>query len=181
MKIATSPPESHPLFPSNPPVEVEVLSSPPFLKIWLEVQPPSRKWGININAYYRNGNIYRLSSTQLFDRWSRNISPLFITVYPLNVGFDQFIDTQLVCLQCYISLPLKPSENPCFSGFMRGYRNLISGANGLSLNNELCKHLMRPNVLIVNWLPSEWCLTDNLFVINDSKRPWWRKSCKPHM
>ena len=41
------PPEkSHPLFPSNPPLKVEVLSSsPPFwklgLKIWLEVQPPS--------------------------------------------------------------------------------------------------------------------------------------------
>ena len=30
-----------PLFPSNPPLKVEVLSSPPpFLKIWLEAQPP---------------------------------------------------------------------------------------------------------------------------------------------
>ena len=30
-----------PLFPSNPPLKVEVLTSPPpsFLKIWLEVQP----------------------------------------------------------------------------------------------------------------------------------------------
>ena len=28
------------LFPSKPPLKVEVLSSPPFLKIWLEVQPP---------------------------------------------------------------------------------------------------------------------------------------------
>ena len=32
--------KSHPLFPSNPPLKVEVLSSPPlFLKIWFEVQP----------------------------------------------------------------------------------------------------------------------------------------------
>ena len=29
-----------PLFLSNPPLKVEVLSSPPFLKIWLEAQPP---------------------------------------------------------------------------------------------------------------------------------------------
>ena len=29
-----------PLFPSNPPLKVEVLSSPLFLKIWLEVQSP---------------------------------------------------------------------------------------------------------------------------------------------
>ena len=27
-------------FPSNPPLKVEALSSPPFLKIWLEAQPP---------------------------------------------------------------------------------------------------------------------------------------------
>ena len=33
------------LFPSNPPLKVEVLSSPSFLKIWLEAQPPSRKGG----------------------------------------------------------------------------------------------------------------------------------------
>ena len=39
------PPEkSHPLFPSNPSLKVEVLSSPPFLKIWLEAQtPPPRQ------------------------------------------------------------------------------------------------------------------------------------------
>ena len=29
-----------PLFPSNPTLKVKVLPSPPFLKIWLEVQPP---------------------------------------------------------------------------------------------------------------------------------------------
>ena len=29
-----------PVFPSNPLLKVKVLSSPPFLKIWLEVQPP---------------------------------------------------------------------------------------------------------------------------------------------
>ena len=39
--------KSHPLFPSNPPLKVEVLSSPPlFLKIWFEVQPlPSQQKG----------------------------------------------------------------------------------------------------------------------------------------
>ena len=37
----------HPLFPSNPPLKVEVLSSlPHFLKIWLEAQPaPLQKGG----------------------------------------------------------------------------------------------------------------------------------------
>ena len=41
MKIANPPEKSHPLFPNKPPLKVEVLSSPtPFLKIWLEVQPP---------------------------------------------------------------------------------------------------------------------------------------------
>ena len=43
VKIATPPPlkkeKSHPLFPSNPPLKDEVLSKPPFLKIWPEVQP----------------------------------------------------------------------------------------------------------------------------------------------
>ena len=41
VKIATPPEKSHPLFPSNPPLKAEVLSSPPFLKTWLEAQPPS--------------------------------------------------------------------------------------------------------------------------------------------
>ena len=41
------PPEKRrPLFPSNSPLKVEFLSSPPFLKIRLEVQPsPSSKNG----------------------------------------------------------------------------------------------------------------------------------------
>ena len=34
-----------PLFPSNPTVKIEVLSSPPLLKIGWKVQPPSRKGG----------------------------------------------------------------------------------------------------------------------------------------
>ena len=39
--------EVNPLFPSNPPLKIEILSSPcaPFLKIWLEAQPPSRNGG----------------------------------------------------------------------------------------------------------------------------------------
>ena len=39
MKIANSE-KSHSLSLRNPPLKVEVLSSHPFLKIWLEVQPP---------------------------------------------------------------------------------------------------------------------------------------------
>ena len=37
-----NPPEKKvtPYFPATSPLKVEVLSSPPFLKIWLEVQPP---------------------------------------------------------------------------------------------------------------------------------------------
>ena len=34
-----------PLFPSNPHLKVEVLSSPPLLKISVEAQPPCRKGG----------------------------------------------------------------------------------------------------------------------------------------
>ena len=45
MKIATSPKKSH------PPLKFEVLSSPHFLKIWLEVPPPSRK-GRGGGAHY---------------------------------------------------------------------------------------------------------------------------------
>ena len=43
--------KKYPLFPSNPPLKVEVLSSPPFLKIWLEVQPPPSRNG---GAHYDN-------------------------------------------------------------------------------------------------------------------------------
>ena len=40
-KLQPPPEKSHPLFPSNPPLKVEVLSSPPpLLEIWLETQPP---------------------------------------------------------------------------------------------------------------------------------------------
>ena len=48
MKIATPLKKVTPLFPSNPPLEIEILSSPPLLKIWLEAQlppPPGRKGG----------------------------------------------------------------------------------------------------------------------------------------
>ena len=49
VKIAPPPPPSlekscSPLS-QQPPLKVEVLSSPPFLKIWLETQPPCRKGG----------------------------------------------------------------------------------------------------------------------------------------
>ena len=34
VKIATTSLQRSPLFPTNPPLKVKVLSSPPFLKIW---------------------------------------------------------------------------------------------------------------------------------------------------
>ena len=40
MKIATLPEKGHPLFLSKPPIKVEVQSSSPLLKIWLEAQLP---------------------------------------------------------------------------------------------------------------------------------------------
>ena len=42
--------KSYPLFSSNPPLKVEVLSNPTFLKIWLEVQPLLQKgeWGCTL-------------------------------------------------------------------------------------------------------------------------------------
>ena len=47
VKTATSSPEkSHPLFPSNLPLKIEILSSHPFLKIWSEVQPSSQQKGV---------------------------------------------------------------------------------------------------------------------------------------
>ena len=35
--------KSHPPLSQQPPLKVEVLSNPPFLKIWLEAQPPLQK------------------------------------------------------------------------------------------------------------------------------------------
>ena len=46
VKTATSLKKIHPLFPSNPPPKIGILTChPPFLKIWMEAQPPSRKEG----------------------------------------------------------------------------------------------------------------------------------------
>ena len=48
VKIAHPPPPLEkviPVFPSNPLLKVEVLSNPPFLKIWLETQLPCREGG----------------------------------------------------------------------------------------------------------------------------------------
>ena len=74
------PPEkSHPLFPSNPPLKVEILSSPPpsFLKIWLEAQPPPppphpcRKGGEGVHTMYRSSD----PNLDLFWVWILNASP----------------------------------------------------------------------------------------------------------
>ena len=50
--------KSYPLFSNNPPLKVEVLSSPPFLEIWQEVQPPSRKVGVaHYDTWWLSKNI----------------------------------------------------------------------------------------------------------------------------
>ena len=40
----------NPLFPTNPLIKIKVLSSPPFLKIWLEVQPPPPQKGGKVHT-----------------------------------------------------------------------------------------------------------------------------------
>ena len=52
LQLPPHPEKSHPLFPGNFPLKVEVPSSSPFLKIWLEVQPPSRKGKGGGGAHY---------------------------------------------------------------------------------------------------------------------------------
>ena len=45
-----------PLFLTNPPLKIKVLSSPLFLKIWQEVQPPLQKGGGGGGAHYATAN-----------------------------------------------------------------------------------------------------------------------------
>ena len=88
-----------PLFPSNPPLKVEVLSSPaPFLKIWLEVQtPPSPHprpqqkgggrftlWVIcgNSVAYFQGHLFYFQDILNLRDRY---VSVHSITYYEVSI------------------------------------------------------------------------------------------------
>ena len=68
-----TPEKSHPspLFPRNPPLKVEVLSSPPFWKIWLEAQSPCRKGG---GVHY--GLVYQLWECLYTRKWHQMI-PLF--------------------------------------------------------------------------------------------------------
>ena len=62
-KFQSPPEKSHPLFSSNPSVQVEVLSSTPFLKIWLEAQPPPAE--MRGCAHYDNS---RLAKTHVWKR-----------------------------------------------------------------------------------------------------------------
>ena len=59
MKIATppsSPEKSHLPLSQQPPLKVEVLSSPPFLKIWLEAQSPQQKGRRGAHYVYWNAD-----------------------------------------------------------------------------------------------------------------------------
>ena len=59
--MATPPEKNYPLFPSNLPLKVEVLSSPFFLKVWLEAQPPPPMQKGGRGAHYVNHNPALLS------------------------------------------------------------------------------------------------------------------------
>ena len=67
MELAAPPKKSHLLFPSNLPLKVEVLSSPPFLKIWLEVQlpPPIAERGGRVHTMYIETSQLICSATYL--------------------------------------------------------------------------------------------------------------------
>ena len=53
MKVTTPPEKSHPpLFPCNPPLKVEVLSSPPFWKFGWRLNPPAERGGGGGGAHY---------------------------------------------------------------------------------------------------------------------------------
>ena len=61
VKTALPPVKGHPLFPGNLPLKFEIMSSPTFLKIWLEVQTPSRKRG----AFRKNRRMkYKIGQCQ---------------------------------------------------------------------------------------------------------------------
>ena len=79
-KLQPPPPEkSHLIFPSNPPLKVEVLSNPPpFLKIWLETQPPLQKGG-------RGGGVHT-KRLQMTDRNLFFVSVGFITQFSQHLS-----------------------------------------------------------------------------------------------
>ena len=62
------PGKSHLLFPSSPPLKFEVLSSPPFLKIWLEIQPPKYKDGGGGRVNYDDAT-HKLESAEEIKVW----------------------------------------------------------------------------------------------------------------
>ena len=59
-KLQPFPEKSHPALSQQPPLKVEVLSSPPpFSKIWLEAQPPPlQKGGVPTMVYYNNNKCF---------------------------------------------------------------------------------------------------------------------------
>ena len=86
MTIAAPPPpswkKSPPLFPSNLPLKVEFLSIPPFLKIWLEVQPPLPCRGGGVHYVVPNRTRYHICKSYDFmffkkdhwTHWNMNVS-----------------------------------------------------------------------------------------------------------
>ena len=75
-----------PLFPSNPPLKVEVLSSIPFLKIWLEAQPPTTPPPPAENG--KGGSHYGHLPASL-DLWQLYQLMLFRSFWICPIGFFQ--------------------------------------------------------------------------------------------
>ena len=61
-----NPQKGHSLFPSNPPLKTEVLSSPPFWKFGRTFNPPSRKWeGAHYDIGYALRYLQKLVALEL--------------------------------------------------------------------------------------------------------------------
>ena len=82
-----SPQKSHPPLSQQPPLKVEVLSSPPFFKIWLEAQPPppppplAERWGCTLWGWNRGP----------FTWEKLQILPINV-LFPPNELYDTYVD-----------------------------------------------------------------------------------------
>ena len=71
-----SPKKGDPIFPSNPLLKVEVLSSPPFMKMWLEAQPPPCRngWGLHTMQMLAGKRHSNLSPVRNLGRNSHHVN-----------------------------------------------------------------------------------------------------------
>ena len=106
-KTATSTPwKSHPLFPINLPLKIEILQRLPFLKIWLEPQSPlsrKKKGGGHTMSTLLNFNF----NSKVFGRTS---SSYYRTSYFLLI-FTEFCGCSTWCMLVLFSIFLNTLEN----------------------------------------------------------------------